>query len=422
MRVPKQAEFIYKDIRTEVIVQVTLHTKDKTISVPYVYSLDIDSNFKDNFTDNITVVVGLPQGEIVYDILDNRNDINMTVLITRGGYTFSKTFLALVDNVSPDAQSNQTKLMSREEHNRTLNKIQFQLMDFTALALRSSKTNGIFKKANVASVINYILSKDALDISSRLSQKPINLVMSNADNGRVYDHIHLPNTTNVLKAIHNLQKMYGVYNGSINVYKPAFDVDNNLYVYAPFKPLTAEATKIVISVNTDNTVIDMPVNHRLDSKTLHIVCKYDAKTDNDIATHYQNPIIKEHHIPASIIGRQDSAKLDPSSLNTRELMKSAAQPITPYGTSSHSENLYDSRSKTLSSNLYPVQYTWENSHHELIKPAMVVDIIEGGNISRGILLASRTFINQKVEMTILTIGIDKTRDSLNTTTITHQTI
>lgn len=231
-----------------------LHTVDKDldytdgISLVDVYIL---RNYIENISDYIEVKVSIPVGTFLYDIYDNLDNIEFTMITSKqmrkngDPVTITERYKAvylLEKNMAVPNTISQTK---EDLNNQMPLIITLQLLDRSVETIRIKTTQGNFdmginknKDMGIATFMKSVISEQSNKIL--IENKPIldGIDIEKTDNIDNLKAITLSSGTRVIEIPEILQeKNIGVYNGGIGCYIQKFGIDNytfkkNMFIYS----------------------------------------------------------------------------------------------------------------------------------------------------------------------------------------------
>lgn len=249
-----------------------LHTVDKDldytdgVSLVDVYIL---RNYIENISDYIEIKVSIPIGTFLYDIYDNLDNIEFTMITSKQMYKNNepitvieryKAIYLLEKNLAIPNTISQTK---DDLNNQMPLIITFQLLDRSVEPLRIKTTQGNFdmsinnnKDMSISTFIKSIISEQSNKIL--IENKPIlnGINIEKPDNNDKLKAITLSSGTRVIEIPEILQEQnIGVYNGGIGCYVQNFGIDNytfikNIFIYSLYnanKYIDSEFKLIIFS-------------------------------------------------------------------------------------------------------------------------------------------------------------------------------
>lgn len=224
---------------TSYFIGAKISAGGKTLDTLKVLSIDEVENYGSScFTvTTMEAVVGL--GSYVKEIYPMREDLEIVIYRedTSGRVPLrTDTYKAiLLTQQNPEIESNKYQNISKDTLDiSSVIEIQFQLISKVSEELRLSTTGGVYRQADIKSVLQYSLTEVMEKIESEDSTKPLGVDLIDGSNEEVYEQIVIPHGTNLMDVPGFLQnKSYGVYptglghffkNGFWYIY-PLFDTD-----------------------------------------------------------------------------------------------------------------------------------------------------------------------------------------------------
>ena len=405
-----------KKVLTSIKAVVSTKYSDKTYQVE---SMDIVSDFNSGYTDSLSLVLNIPLGDIKFELHPFREDLNITLYFTIKGKVYKKPFLAIIDKMPPTLEKEEITHLSKKELNKQMSGIQFQLLDFSILALRGSSSNGMFKDSTVEQVLGYVFNKDSVDISSIIDSPSLNLCLSKPHNTKTYQHIDLGKEKRITKIPEFLQETYGVYRTGLNLYKTTLEGlrehKDNLYIYPPLEA-NGKDNKLIIHVMSQPLLSEVEESYVLKDDVHHCIVTSSIPVDDDNSKHYTSGVNKSVHSPDLVMfnkpkvttpknGIQNEPK---ESIDRSEGLTPIQRTLTPFGDVEHTSNQFKLSSKMLKDNISLLQVKWSNSLADIIKPCMGCIVSFDNKEREGHVIASHTVITMAKSTTVLTIAIRKT--------------
>ena len=410
--------FVLKDAKNvEVSIKAVVSTKYGDKLYP-IESMDVVSDFNSGYADSVSLILNIPLGDIKYEIQTFKEDLNITIFMTILNQTYKKIFLAVVDKFPPTLDKEEIRHLTKKDLDQQISPIQFQLMDFSILALRSSSSNGMFVKCTVEQVLSSILKTDSVDVSSLMDRPPLDILLAKPHNTRVYDHIDLGSLKRITKLPEFIQERYGVYRTGLNLYKPAFEGihehKDNLFVYPPLEA-NNENNGLIIHVVNQPMLGAVEESYSFKEESHHILVTSSIPIDDDNSKHYTSGINKSTHAPSLVMfGKPKVKKPKDSLVNESNLSidksmgeTSVQHILTPFGDVEHTDNQFKLTSKMLVNDLSIVQVKWSNSLVNIIRPCMGCIMSYENKQREGFVIASHTIITPTKSTTVLTIAMRK---------------
>jgi len=404
-----------KGVHKEIIVSGTVSTKNDTINMIAIKSIEVSMDYANSFMEQVEVdcIIGL--GDVVHIIYPNRDRLDVTIRDSRG---FSETYVAVIKNSGANTANFEMSHMSIE----TLNKaepvvVTLACISPTGAVLRTKRVGGIFKKANPGEVLALLL-KRALDesIVGMPNIKSVNMYRS--DNKNTYDNIVIPQHINIAKLASYMQdNEYGIYNGNIGAYLNKVSVTETIHIaplYHYQDDFDPRDILYLVSNNDPKTIHNESTYDTSDGFLKVLVGRTDGISDNGDREILSSGLHIEGADSRTLLHRP----LDPTKMTknishvkiTHKKTDMIHRTIHTEGTS----NFFKLRSTVLKNTGIYITVTWRHSNRKLIKPFMPVVLVReiNGVLSKqkGTLLSAYSTVDapKRMENTLLALYI--TRD------------
>ena len=244
-----------------------------------VEKIEFKQDFKNNYTDEITLVVSIPAVSYL-QLFDDSAGLKCTLRFTPCSLEYIqfddddswvREYLVVFKDKTDIrkkygkqaliADNEQTKGI--EQQNAMLPNIEFQLIDQTAYNLRKLRFNFQARQATMRDVILYIC---------RMCSIP-KIAMVEPNNTTKYNNLVIPPLMTFDNAMTFLQNHYGVYDKGLSYYY----TEDVLYVYPPYEvePTTPESVHLYY---VGNNYTGLKVCHAYASDITHIIITDFVKT------------------------------------------------------------------------------------------------------------------------------------------------
>lgn len=389
----------------EFIISLTLHTEKLDYSIPYDHIKFVD-NKRDYFTElteKYYIKFIMACGDFIYDILSNRNNLEITIQITTiDGYekpvVFEDKYKCILSNVDKNLDIPRLTSMPRE----VLNQSDFMDVDIECIPRQFEVLSFLPGNCN----INNITLEDALYYSL---QQGINKAKPSVDgleldfafniipphNKLTYNKVstlnnpHFDNIT-LLTIPTYLQEVYGLYNGGVGTFLQKHyengEFKDTIYVYSLYGPEAYDDVKIK---NKLSVYIPMSGIYDLsegtffrDGDVLKILGTTDSAHldhgDDEIRTR-GTEIVNVH--PKSLLNRSavtdndDSVQFNQSKIikdQTLTKLRDQTKNVVYAGVDG---NLYKRRSDILIGSSITFEIIWNNGNYFEVYPGMPVCVL-----------------------------------------------
>jgi hypothetical protein len=201
--------------------RVEFKVKDKTYKPLKMISMEILRNYANAMGDEIVLDVMMGQGDFLYDIYPNRQNLVANLFCEQRAYDESVVKLSsdietqtlratLMDDHSAAVEANTSAAASREDLNR-LDPItvRFQLIDQALEYSRLQSVQVLFRNTTVGDCLTYILTAASKDANLDENNKVLGVEMVDPANTDEYKHIVFPGGTKLSQLRNFLQKKVG---------------------------------------------------------------------------------------------------------------------------------------------------------------------------------------------------------------------
>lgn len=363
------------------LFEAKLHTVDKDLTIEdgiAVNNIKILRDYIDNVSDYIEIGVIIPQGTFIYDVYDNLENIEFTLICKKqlGGKsntikTRYRAIYLLDKNKNYSNIYNQTK----EDLNQLAPIIiTLQLVDRSVEVIRLKTTSGSFdptvNKNKDMSITNFLKSVISTETNKILIENRPSLEaldIEPPDNTEPLQSLTIKSNTRVVELADYIQeKNIGIYTGGVGTYIQTFGTDyttfkKTYFVYSLYNTTKYDKSKykmIIYVPNMSTTSLASTVSYKYKDLTLKVLSfKTNRIEDNkdSLVMSYgtgfksssarsimkkpveldenQNPVFKQENFVTNIVyaDRQDGINYSPNLGVTANHFKNIADTLKRKG-------------------------------------------------------------------------------------------
>lgn len=409
-------ELFKKGVNLDVELKATFSTPqiDRDVEID---SLDVIGDYINAIGDNMTLIIDMPMGVLMYDFVPYRDDLNVTFTLTTNGIEKKIITLAILDQLPGQLEDPNYKKLPKSELDKAMVKVQLHILDFPLLALKSTPINGVYLNTTLEQVIINIFKKDAIDVSSLAEYKPIDLKFAKVTNTRVYDHINIGYEKKVIGVPKYLQEEYGLYNEGVNVYKPTFEnllIDKHTFhIYPPFK--RPSIVKMIIHIYDDFTFSAVDNTFFTKDNIMHVGATMSTPLDMDNSKQYTKGVNRTHVSPEQFSYRKtlitkENHNLDftyETTIRKNKHNTPIQDLLIPFEPMVKTDNPYQLVSTTISELYTIVQVIWNNSLLTVYEPCMACIIVLREQQIEAHLVHTHVVYTKYGTKTVMTLAIKK---------------
>lgn len=392
---------------THKIFTCTLIAGEKQVDTISVNSITFDRDYQGSYGDSTIIEVMLPAGTYTDEVYPDRQNLyallNITDTTAKGELidnnlsSIQQRFRAtIIDAISPSvvdvSESSDSKALANIG---TLMALSLQLTDEVLETIRQTNFQTIIRNTSLDNIIKGLLKGDFFNNDKM--PKPLGVIMTPADNGKVYKQIVLAPTLSAIDVVDWLQSQYGVYNNSLGVYlQRKYWYVFPLYQTEQFKEDNTSLT--VVSVPTSK----MPGTEKtFDFKNNHlmIIATGDTSHIDNSDTGQRNLGNGRRYINAErVIDNFSDTKIGSTKISKKNNIiefrsqdREDGNNYIPFSTEISKSNHSDVLSSVANNQQNLITVTWENSNPNMLLPGMAVRFLyrEEGTVKK----LSGTLIN-----------------------------
>lgn len=375
-------------------MEVTIHTPSKDIKVLYPEYMGRLKDFVARYSDLVNVGVTLPLGTLIHDIYPHRESLEVTLKLIplkattvyekyEQGIIISARYIAKLTKTSSELAEGNTdvatnKQLANEQH---LAGIELQLIDKTAIDIKSLTVGMIARKQKAIDVIKYCLTAYSKEVVNNSGQPIRGVTVAPGYSEDVREQIMIPQLTRLVDLPNNVNKSVGgIYPTGFSYYLDG----TNWFVYPLYD------TKRYAKSDMTLTIINVPKNRlpgtektfRVTATQLIVISTGAVKHNDDFEYKKGSVGNAVRFVDANKIGEgfgevKDNKFIPSRTLNTNEsaMASDDPEPVQQFFTDGQTKvtsqtNLEYSRLAEQAGS--EAMITWENSNDSLIYPGMPV--------------------------------------------------
>jgi len=263
-------------------LDITLHTSSLDLVVTKSLEYAVHSDYRGNVADLIDVSFYYPLGDFIFDILPERDNLEITIKHMFDGKVDINRYKFIPTNLDDFINHRLTTLDRTSLNNMDVFTVEGQCLDrMVEVLLRSTVAGGIFKESTPLEVVTTSMGQVLDNISIADNERVDSIRTDMSQNAQVYEHILLPPTKKFFKLPTIMQENeYGIYNGGIGTYIQKKMGERNLSIYQLHVYLeNSERTHLrLINVNTN----ELSLSDRTSSFENNILRVITDSSDNVI--------------------------------------------------------------------------------------------------------------------------------------------
>ncbi len=387
-----------------------------------VISIDILSDYEDNYADVMMVRISIMGGMYASYIYPSKENIEITLFrnpleeVGDIGDPEEKTQTeryraTLIDKGNPIVESNNRNPPTTENLDLTsIVEVDFQLVNKTLEQMRMISIGGNYRNATAGDVIKGLLTRESKNVKVEGVKIPKGVDMVDKSNPVVRDHIIFPHGTPLVQVPHYVHnKCGGVYSAGLGYYF----FNDYWYVYPCY-----DTTRFNLSNRTKLTVLNIPKDklpsvertYRLNGKNLIILATGAVKFSDDSEVQQLNAGNGVRFANADVLMgggfsvTKNNKTVASRGTNNNEFVstpRTTGNNLVRVSNNEINANVYLETSKLAKRQGSFFTFEWENSNPTLIFPGMVVKIMYLDNdlvkTVDGVLLKAHTYIGQRGE-------------------------
>lgn len=263
-------------------IDAVIHTKFGDVAVMRVLNYDIMRDYTTQYSDEISLVVVVPAGQMAYRVTPSRNELEITItgapMAQHGGdgeknrNIGSQRFRAVL-KVANDAalEASSRELLGEMTMDlQNVEVVEFQLFSKAMEQFAMRSCGGIYRKTAVADLIRSLLLQETNAVEVEDDYKPRGIDMVDPVDAAIRDHIVIPHGTMVYDAPGYIHKHCGgVYSAGLSYYYQ----DDYWYVYPTFdyKRFEESTRQLVIIQIPENKLPSLDYTYMVEGSVVSIV-------------------------------------------------------------------------------------------------------------------------------------------------------
>lgn len=363
---------------------VTIHTPIGDVFVTMLETIEINSDYNNNFTSVIYFNFIMAGGYYRDYIIANSGNLEATITkFKKEEILYTETFKAILVNTDSDISEYKGNYKTENLNRASMVRGTIMLLSREIEIMRGIKVDGVFTSTSVKKVLTYLFSKAK---EATINSIPIDLTVNIEEphNDNVYDHIVIPTGVGYLDAPTFLQDTeYGVYNGDIGLFikrQLNKDKENKLNLFTfPLYTVNKNPKKELFIYHSNNpyydfventyTVLDNILKIVSTSEIVTITPNENKNIDSGNAITSSDPY-KLTDYNASVTN--DKISYDKSNQVTSMEPGNRSDGMNIENYVGNEANLYKVRSKINLQHYGHFQIRWNHSAPELLIPGMAV--------------------------------------------------
>lgn len=364
-----------------------LSANGKTVYVHQVTDFNIKRDYINNYADAITVNLLIFVGDLFYDVLPNRDNLEITMTrapIFGGGDSYKYAYKAVAGNIPDLKISNQkTSVISQDAMNLAPPVvIQFTLARKSILSIKGMQVGVTYRRTRPSDAVLNIMTTAVQEAKTSTDDQITGVEMETPDNQDATEHVILPHPTDVIDVPGYVQKnCNGIYNNGIGFYFQ----ENTLHIYPTF-----DTSKFSSKSNT-LTIYKLPTarydlvdfTYRKNGGNLCVLASGTPYKENTSTEEQLNKGVGVRYTDASkIMGSSTEIKnnqvlMSRGDINTEFIANKRDDGFNAAYTGDVpiTSNSFAERSKVSARRGNMLAVTWDYCDPELITPCMPVKVI-----------------------------------------------
>lgn len=389
--------------RSNVYIDAIIHTKFGDVNVLRVLNHDVMREYTQQYSDEISLVVLVPAGQMAYRVHPSRNELEVTLTgapVSQHGkaatqnlsYAAQRYRAVLKEAADPALEANTRELL--EERTMDLQNfdiVEFQLFSKAMEQFSMRSCGGIYRKTKVGDLIRTLLLQESGNLDIEDDYKPLGVDMVEPGDAQLRDHIVIPHGTPVYDAPGYIHKHCGgVYPAGLAYYFQ----DNYWYVFPPYdyKRFEEASRQLVIIQVPENKLPSLDSTYIVEGSVVSIVATgqlvLDDKSDlkkrasgngvrfADASKFYEQGVEVYDNKALMSRGKQNNEFVSSKQKSDFNNVQTSAERI--------SANTMYQASRLASKEGVHIQLVWQNSNPSLIRPGMQTKIYyyKNGRVSQ----------------------------------------
>ncbi len=363
---------------------VTIHTPIGDVFVTMLETIEINSDYNNNFASVIYFNFIMASGDYRDFIVSNSGNLEATVTkFKKEEITYTETFKAILVNTDTDVSEVKGNYKSENLNRSSMIRGTIMLLSREIELMRGIKVDGVYPNTTLSKLMLYLFGKAR---NATINSIPIDLTVNleEPNNDNEYGHIIIPTGIGYLDFPTFLQDTeYGVYNGDIGLFiKRQLNKDKenklNLFTY-PLCTINKNPKRELFIYHTNNPYYDFIENTYMEmDNILKIVSTSEIVTltpNENKNIDFGNAITSSD--PYKLTNYNASVTNDKITYNKSNQVssmepgnRSDGMNIENYA--GNEANLYKVRSRVNYQHYGHFQIRWNHSSPELLVPGMAV--------------------------------------------------
>ena len=376
-------------------VGAILHAKEDDVDITRVISIDTKRDYELDFAEEITISCFIPAGTYVKRIYQNRNELEMSVIVTPidnlTGLALSdeeridNRYVAILreDISSPVIESQVNAEIDEETLNRAdMLSVSFQLIDKNIYELRMATVGGAYRNTTNGDLIKSLLTIESNKTNVPNEFKCLGVEMVPPNNISKRSHLIIPHGTKITylpQYVH--EECGGVYSTGFGY----FYQDRNWYVYPLYDTKRFDsATDTLIAVNLPaNSYPGLTKTYRFSGNSLVVLLsgetKFEDRSDqNDLTLGNGVRFSDASKFMEGYVTVKNNEALVDRSKNATEVViegRKDKKNFVPMSNVPIRSNVYVQYSAMANRGISIIQAVWESANPKYLKPGMPVKFL-----------------------------------------------
>lgn len=412
---------IYSDIKkivekpideNRLYLEITVHTTEDDINIKLFESLDILSDYGNNYGNEMEISFKMGLGDYQRFIYPYRHNLEITIKYApfdKDKQMYVNRYKLIIVNQDNVLDGSSLDLIDKDDLNvMSIILLKGKLLDRELEIFRTLSTSGTYRNTTQKDLLLGLISngneKITIDGQSILDSIDI----YKPDNEKQYNHLIIPDGTELVNLANYLQKKaYGIYAGDIGLFLDIYRGMYTCFIYPLFNYDRYDKSNSKLTIyGVPNGIYDLIENTwYIDGDNLEIITGENTKIINDGEAQLMSTG-NGFRMPESEAMLRKPIEIDESGpiANRRKLAYEVAindreDQINYSPTKRSSNNPFLQYGEILRKNGILTHMTWRYSNHELIYPGMPVMYVF---MKKDVIVKLRGIVHQ----THTVIGID----------------
>lgn len=240
-----------------VFLDAVIHTLFGDVPVLKVLNLDLLREYTEQYSDEISLVVLVPQGQAAYRVLPSRNQLEITLTgaamaqhgeleSEKQGYGLERFRAVLKKANDPTLEANARDLLQEDTMDlQDFSVLEIQLFSKAMEQFSMRSCGGIYRRTAVGDLVKTLLLQQSARINVEDAYKPLGVDMVDPVDTKIREHIIIPHGTKVYDIPGYIHKHCGgIYSAGLSYYYQ----DDYWYIYPTYdyKKFEEAARQLVI--------------------------------------------------------------------------------------------------------------------------------------------------------------------------------